>query len=375
MKRTNLLKSMLLLCALVAGSGSVWADGVYRKQLYGPSIGPNGGQTGPNNGNYTNSTGWNNTYKGFSCKYKYFNNNSWNQGWEYVKCGNKTNATNATITTNSAIDEAITKVVINVGKYTAGTVTSSKLEVASDADFTKNVQTINADIAAGNVEYTVTSPAKNRYYRLTFVCTKATSNGSLQINAIDFYASSVSATVSSVGWTTFSMPGALDFSTVSTAKAYKVTGIDESTLTLSELTGTVPANTGLLISGSPNAEVIIPAVTSSTTNVSDNKLVMGQGDEINDGDKYVLVARGGKAVFAPTAGSAAEVPVGKAYLDLTGVTAPEFILDDSETTGIESVNSEVKGFFDGELYNLSGQRVTKPVKGLYIVKGKKVIIK
>ena len=44
-----------------------------------------------------------------------------------------------------------------------------------------------------------------------------------------------------------------------------------------------------------------------------------------------------------------------------------------ETTGINMVNGEeakVNGF-----YNLQGQRVAAPAKGLYIVNGKKVIIK
>ena len=31
MKKTTLLKSMLLLCALIVGSGSVWAIGIYEK--------------------------------------------------------------------------------------------------------------------------------------------------------------------------------------------------------------------------------------------------------------------------------------------------------------------------------------------------------
>ena len=49
-----------------------------------------------------------------------------------------------------------------------------------------------------------------------------------------------------------------------------------------------------------------------------------------------------------------------------------FELDD-ETTGISQVEaskSNVEGF-----YNLAGQRVANPTKGLYIVNGKKVVIK
>ena len=194
--------------------------------------------------------------------------------------------------------------------------------------------------------------------------------------AVCLYREVVSATISSVGWTTFVSTSPLEFKNYSDANAYMVTNASGTTLTLSQVTGNVPAETPLLISGTKNATVNIPVAASSTTDVSANKLKNGTGASVNAADKYVLVARDSKAVFAPTGDHAATVPVGKAYLDLNGVTlAPEFVLDDSETTGIESVNSEVKGFFDGEFYNLSGQRVTKPTKGLYIVNGKKVIIK
>ena len=47
---------------------------------------------------------------------------------------------------------------------------------------------------------------------------------------------------------------------------------------------------------------------------------------------------------------------------------------DGETTkiGVISANGEMEV---GEFYNLRGQRVQNPTKGLYIVNGKKVVIK
>ena len=182
------------------------------------------------------------------------------------------------------------------------------------------------------------------------------------------------ASISAVGWSTYSRPYPLDFTSVTTANAYMVTGATGSALELTQVTGTVPENTGLLISGSGSVD--IPTVASSSTSTSDNLLVKGDGASVKSNGHYVLVARESKAVFAPTGDNAATVPVGKAYLDLSGISARDFyFLDDSETTGIKSVSSEAKGFFEGEFYNLSGQRVTKPTKGLYIVNGKKVIIK
>jgi hypothetical protein len=73
---------------------------------------------------------------------------------------------------------------------------------------------------------------------------------------------------------------------------------------------------------------------------------------------------------------AGTVPAGKALLPASEVSATgarlAFVFG-GEATGISGTlkaNGE-----DSVLYNLSGQRVENPTKGLYIVNGKKVIIK
>ena len=56
--------------------------------------------------------------------------------------------------------------------------------------------------------------------------------------------------------------------------------------------------------------------------------------------------------------------------------ASELVLDfGGETTGIMSVDNGQLTVDSSEVYNLNGQRVAQPTKGLYIVNGKKVIIK
>ena len=58
----------------------------------------------------------------------------------------------------------------------------------------------------------------------------------------------------------------------------------------------------------------------------------------------------------------------------SGGNARSFTIDEEGgTTGINAVNGE--GFMVNGYYNLNGQRVAKPTKGLYIVNGKKVVIK
>ena len=51
-----------------------------------------------------------------------------------------------------------------------------------------------------------------------------------------------------------------------------------------------------------------------------------------------------------------------------------YFSDDEYITGIENIDYN-NTRFDGAVYNISGQRVNKPTKGLYIINGKKIFIK
>nr|MCR5366367.1 hypothetical protein [Prevotella sp.] len=75
--------------------------------------------------------------------------------------------------------------------------------------------------------------------------------------------------------------------------------------------------------------------------------------------------------------SGTSLAANKAYLPGTAVGAREFYLfdfDDETSTGVNDVRSKVTEG-RGEYFNLSGLRVSKPTKGLYIVNSKKVVVK
>ena len=115
-----------------------------------------------------------------------FNNNNWSS-WSWIKCGRGKYTSVACIATDWAIAEAIDKVIVTVDKLTKANVKSTKLEVATDAAFTQNVQTIELPIATGNMTYNIPAPAENCYYKLTYDCDKPTSgttNGQVQISKI-----------------------------------------------------------------------------------------------------------------------------------------------------------------------------------------------
>ena len=186
----------------------------------------------------------------------------------------------------------------------------------------------------------------------------------------------ITVNIGVTGWATFVSDAALDFSK-SAVKAYIVTDHYDYTLIKTQMTGTVPANTPLLLNAAAGIHNI-PVVASSSTSVEGNKLVAGTGVSVVDvGDvkeRYVLVANGTTAVFRRIGSTSANVPVGKAYLEFDGeMDARVLYIVPGEATGIDGI--ETAKAAEGVCYNIAGQRVAQPTKGLYIVNGKKVMVK
>lgn len=172
--------SILFAALLISVSNIFAADAVYKTI----SFAADNTTRGEDVGSYT--TTWESTTNGFTVSIANFNNNKWDK-WNYIKCGRKNNTSVATITTKAAIDKAITKVVVTIDAVTTANVNSTTLTVASDAEFTKDVQTITVTAAKGELPYVVTTPTENMYYKLTYDCKSGTKNGFVQISKIEYY--------------------------------------------------------------------------------------------------------------------------------------------------------------------------------------------
>ena len=171
---------------------------------------------------------------------------------------------------------------------------------------------------------------------------------------------------------TFSSTYALDFSEVEDLTAWIATANDGETVTLTQVEGMVAAGTGLVVKGTT---ANIPVVASGTDYSATNKLVAVSSEtEVSSG--YVLSQQGSKVVFAPISGTNATVAAGHAYLQAGTSSRSLNLVFGGETTGIDAslVNSEERIVNSG-IYNLNGQRVSQPRKGLYIVDGRKVAVK
>ena len=131
-----------------------------------------------------------------------------------------------------------------------------------------------------------------------------------------------------------------------------------------------PANTGLLLSADEGTYKLPMEVSS--TDVSNNALLgVTENTEIAAGI-YVLMNTNNKVGFYKTKNTFT-VGAYTAYLPAIPGSTRDFIgFGNDETTGIEAISSKT---MNGEVYNLQGQRVNKAQKGLYIVNGKKVVLK
>jgi hypothetical protein len=115
------------------------------------------------------------------------------------------------------------------------------------------------------------------------------------------------------------------------------------------------------------------AVASSGTTYSDNAFKAGPVDGLASNPSegifnYILNGDTFKAANGKNVGK------GKAYLQLSkAATARPLIFEGEDVTGISQIENgklRVENYF-----NLAGQRVAQPTKGLYIVNGKKVLVK
>ena len=178
---------MLSLLAMICLGGYSQSDELY-KTLSFPD--ENSNNTNKNNNNY--SSVWIAKIGTDSWRIANFNNNNWDNNWSYIKCGRSKYTSKAEIQTNTSLDAEISKIEVVYGKTTkVDKVLNYYLLVASDRDFTKNVEKIYGKLKEAKTEtkdvFIISSPAKGRYFKLYYDLDKTGENGNIQINKIHYY--------------------------------------------------------------------------------------------------------------------------------------------------------------------------------------------
>lgn len=148
---------------------------------------------------------------------------------------------------------------------------------------------------------------------------------------------------------------------------------DKSTITLNDVAaGTViPAHTGILVKAAAGNHDFV--VTSEAgTELTNNDLKAATTDVTSYGAAFFALTKMDTKVGFAVVNNGVVIPAGKAYLSVPRALGAKFFSLDGEATGINSVKTAKA---DGAYYTLEGVKTTKPVKGLYIHNGKKIVVK
>ena len=169
--------------------------------------------------------------------------------------------------------------------------------------------------------------------------------------------------VTAAGWATYVTPYNMEFAE---GDAFVVSAATASTATLAPVTK-IGANKAVLLKGEGVKTATV--LNEAPDAVVANELAISTGGEI---DGFVLAKKNDKVGFYKWAGGS--LTSGKVYLPAPAGARDYLEFSFDETTALTLVNSE-KRTVNSDIYNLAGQRVAQPTKGLYIVNGKKVVIK
>lgn len=187
----------------------------------------------------------------------------------------------------------------------------------------------------------------------------------------------VDAEITSAGYATFSSDKAVDFSGASgvTVYAAKVNGTKTAVDLIEVKSKQVPANTAVVLKGA--AGTYSASAIASAATISGNELQIAAATmDGAAGNIYVLYEKDGVVGFYKLSDTGSLL-AGKGYLVVDGVGEGRTMFEidiDGISTGISKME-DVRSKKDDVYYDLQGRRVLNPTKGLYIVNGKKVIMK
>lgn len=166
-----------------------------------------------------------------------------------------------------------------------------------------------------------------------------------------------------------------------------VTGLSDGTVTESQLYtagDVVPAGTGLLVRGAAASYTFNYAKDASTATPATGNLLKGSDAAAMtaDGEVYYMLSLADGSTdpttlgfyYGKADGAAFLNGAHRAYLPLTSAQAASvrYLLDPTGgTTGITAARQRI----ETQTYDLQGRRVNRPDRGIYVVKGRKVLVK
>ena len=183
-----------------------------------------------------------------------------------------------------------------------------------------------------------------------------------------------------------------DVTTDTDTKAYYVSAAADGVITLADLGGNIPANTavvlindaaakeatftlasGLTQAVGEEANLLKGTLTPMTLDLGENTPYYSMGRKKDNEGNYKI----GFYKFNNNGTTTITLGANKAYLDTSAPSndGKGFTFSFDNVDGIESIENPLPSIESTSIYNLSGQRVSRLTKGLYIVNGKKIVIK
>ena len=258
----------------------------------------------------------------------------------------------------------------NHNAFNSSDLVNSNLALADNYD---SDTTIPVELTSGSGLRTDWGPSSNQYkVGVMQILVKGNGQDYFGLKAIkgasEIEAIAEAITVTSAGFSTYASDFGLDFSGLD-VKAYKAR-VNETTITFYKVTE-VPAGEGVLLQGEGTFEVPVKSVDAWAAD--DNAFVRGTGAAVATGDgpyNYILNKVNSVVGFYKANGQT--VAKNRAYLQSTTAAARISLNFDEETTGISEV---VKSDVNNKVFDLQGRHIAQPTKGLYIMNGRKVLVK
>ena len=211
---------------------------------------------------------------------------------------------------------------------------------------------------SGNIVIAVDDDTKTVWFKSITVTYIATDNVTLNAN----------------GYATYCSQYPMDFSKADGYTAWYPSAITaDGTITFTKVTTGIKGGQGVLLRGDASGVVTVYSCNSSTT-LDGNKFVGTTAPVYFSAAAQAYGLSGKTFVKNSTAGS---IPAKKAYIPASNLPAEAktfTLVFEDPATGITETRPATREEVEG-IFNLGGQRLHKPQRGINIVNGKKVLVK
>ena len=280
--------------------------------------------------------------------------------------------TNSTITLTAPTGYVITGYSVQTGVYqgTTYTLTASDGTSVTPANLGSTYTPLEVSgLSAASTAITVTTTDANKWLSLANFTVSLAKTLPLNVVGDKSYA-------------TLYLP--FDVTTTGTTKAYYAAKVNNGSVQLTETgnEGTeIPANTAVvLVNESAEASATLNMTTGLTSVVSESSnLLKGtlvpMSLDLGDATSYYSLGNYNSVIgFYKFEGGTITLGANKAYLEVPASDVKGFTFDfDDDATAISNLNGQWSMVNGQTIYNLAGQRISKPLKGINIVNGKKVL--